>query len=257
MVNVICTCGNSKIVSLSGLRSGKTRSCGCYRLERIKNKNKTHGYSSTRFYNIFQGIKTRCENTNSAPFKEYGGRGILCEWMSFEDFKTDMYDSYNEHLTIDRIDVNGNYSKKNCRWVTKEDQNRNKRNTVWYEGKCITQYCKNNHISLPMVLARINKMGWSIKDAVEIKKKGIMYKGKTLKDYCKDNDISYSTVMGRVRKGVDLQDAIKKEPIIPRIMYKGVFLKDFCTVNNISYKRVHSKYKRGLSLEEAICVLSK
>lgn len=136
---------------------------------------KTHGEAKSRFYVIFSDIKARCENENCQNYKDYGGRGIVCEWPNFESFRDDMKEGYAETLTIERDDVNGNYCKSNCRWATMAEQGRNKRNTPRYNGVSLAQYCEENNINYSMVSARIYKLKWSINDAVNTPKKVKMF----------------------------------------------------------------------------------
>lgn len=92
-----------------------------------------NGLSKTRLFRIFQGMKTRCYNPNGKIYKYYGARGIrICDkWL--DDFKTFYYwainNGYTDNLTIDRIDVNGNYCPSNCRWITLSEQQTNKTNS--------------------------------------------------------------------------------------------------------------------------------
>ena len=127
-----CKCGNIKSVEVSKLTGKLVRSCGCRQYE---GNHKTHGKTDTRIYKIWCKMKARC-NTPSAPHYEYyGGIGIrVCdEWCnSFESFyKWAMDSGYNDSLSIDRIDPFGNYCPDNCRWATRLQQARNKRNTVY------------------------------------------------------------------------------------------------------------------------------
>ena len=154
-----CDCGNECIVRKDCLNRKDNRgvkSCGCLNNEkrkesgenilkkyRFKKKNNLPGELSHsnrkspyfRFYDIFCGMRDRCNNPNNVAYKYYGEKGIKVEWLSYEDFFNDMYESYIEHVklygeketTIDRIDSNKSYCKDNCKWATYKEQANNKR----------------------------------------------------------------------------------------------------------------------------------
>lgn len=83
----------------------------------------------------------RCNNPKALVYKSYGGRGIKVEWECFDDFYRDMVSTYKEGLSLERIDVNGNYSKKNCKWITKKEQYHNRQSTI---------IIKYNNIKVPL-----------------------------------------------------------------------------------------------------------
>ena len=133
-----CVCGNITKINGNNLKSGHTISCGC------KKGKTTHGKHDTRLYCIYYNMKQRCYNSKTKWFKNYGGRGItICqEWlddfMNFYNWAID--NGYKDNLTIDRIDVNGNYCPENCRWVDKITQANNTRNNRYetYNGETHT-----------------------------------------------------------------------------------------------------------------------
>lgn len=142
----ICSCWAKKFVHYFSLQSGQTKSCWCLQKDRAGDSNKTHGLSPKRIYKIRAGMKKRCYNSETKSFKNYGARWIrVCdEWLNdFEKFYEDMNPSYEAHAkeywekntTIDRIDVNWNYCKENCRRATKKEQVENKRKWKWKREK--------------------------------------------------------------------------------------------------------------------------
>jgi hypothetical protein len=132
MWSCICDCGKFVVCNTADLRRGKVVSCGCAR--------KRHGMSKTKFHNIWLSMRDRCNNPNGDFYYCYGGRGIGYDksWDVFENFYNDMYSSYDEGLSIERIDVNKGYSKENCKWIPLKLQARNTRksssNTVGIGG---------------------------------------------------------------------------------------------------------------------------
>jgi hypothetical protein len=102
---------------------------------------KSHGDTKTNFYSSWRGMHKRCYEVNSIVYPRYGGRGIVvCDrWHDYESFKEDMFSTYKKGLTLDRIDVNGNYEPSNCRWATRTEQARNRRNTILFTYKGITK----------------------------------------------------------------------------------------------------------------------
>lgn len=125
-----CDCGHEVVVQLSNLRTGHTRNCGCSNRAELGIK-ELHGYSGSRTHHSWRGMLERCRNPHHEAYRHYGGRGIkVCKrWRySFLNFLADMGER-PEGMTLDRKNVNGHYTKRNCRWATPVEQANNRRNS--------------------------------------------------------------------------------------------------------------------------------
>jgi hypothetical protein len=134
----ICDCGNRKLklVPTDQLKAGRVISCGCVHKENMRTigeRRKTHGQKGTKLYWVWSSMKGRCENINDKQYASYGGRGIrLCEeWHDFSIFhEWAVKNGYQNGLTIDRKDNDGHYEPGNCRWVSNQIQQNNKRSNI-------------------------------------------------------------------------------------------------------------------------------
>lgn len=135
-----CDCGNTKVCKAENLIRGKSKSCGCdFHENRVKQVTK-HGHTrmdgyASRTYRTWHSMKQRCQNSNTAQFYDYGGRGIkVCEeWNDFRNFLADMGEKPKDK-SLDRIDVDGDYEPGNCRWATASEQALNKRPRMTHQG---------------------------------------------------------------------------------------------------------------------------
>lgn len=131
-----CDCGKEFVMPASEFLKGKQKSCGCLRRKLIGDAQAKHRLSGHPIYHVWRSMKQRCLSPTAQAWKNYGGRGIrVCDrWLtSFENFWEDMHPGYRPGLSLDRIDVNGDYCPENCRWVTDKEQARNRRNTMFVE----------------------------------------------------------------------------------------------------------------------------
>ena len=157
----VCECGKTSVVRGGDLRNGKVLSCGCFKIE---NQTK-HGSHKEKLYRVWVSMKNRCECKTNKHYSIYGGKGVSVfkEWNDdFLCFKNWAYNNgYTEGLTIDRIDVNGNYEPLNCRWITNREQQYNKSTNVFIKieetTKTLTEWCKEYNVPISTARARIKR----------------------------------------------------------------------------------------------------
>ena len=170
----VCDCGKTTTVRSDALNTKKCiKSCGCIGIEKLKKMSTKHNCSKTRLYRIWDSIKQRCYRKTAINYYLYGGRGVkVCEeWLnSFESFRDWAFaNGYSEQLTIDRIDVNGNYEPTNCRWSSHKEQANNRRNnaliTYNNETHTMTEWGERLNIDPYNIYNRLQD-GWSVEKAL-------------------------------------------------------------------------------------------
>ena len=175
-----CSCENKTQIKVTrdSLKSGNTKSCSCLQTEiqkeRAIDRNTTHGYGNSRIYKTLKNMKRRCYNPKCEAYENYGKRGIkVCdEWLSSVEsfYNWAISNGYDDNLTIERIDVNGNYSPENCCWIPQSKQNLNRRNSI--------------NITIDNIT-------------------------KNLVDWAKEFNINQNTIKGRYQQGVPIEDLFK------------------------------------------------
>lgn len=170
-----CVCGKQTITFACHLSSGKTKSCGCMKGASISKSKTTHGLSYHPLRGVHRHMLDRCKLEKGEAFHNYGGRGItVCErWNNFLLFYEDMIDGYKPSMTLERINVNGNYQPSNCKWATRKEQGRNTRvnRIIVYKDEKVVLAELAERFGMPYnLLHRRLERGWSVDDAVNIKK---------------------------------------------------------------------------------------
>jgi hypothetical protein len=207
---------------------GNTRSCGCLQKEIARKKGAEslkHGLINSRLYRIWAHMKERCHNPMCADYKNYGGRGIMVcnEWEEFTPFyKWAMANGYKDNLTLERIEINGNYEPENCKWIPKAEQANNKRNNrlISYKGqqKTLAQWANILGLRYGLLHTRLS-CGWSVKRVFETPGpesglgniKTITYRGKSksIAQWARDLGIPYKVLYGRLYRGQSIEQIIK------------------------------------------------
>ncbi len=222
----VCDCGNTKLVRTDSLKCGAAQSCGCLKKEQDKinlpngQGRIKHGLSKERLYHIWIGMISRCENDLDSRYQSYGGRGIkVCdEWKDVETFNSwANSNGYQDKLTIDRIDVNGNYEPSNCRWATLKEQANNKRNSIFVEFKGNIQ---------------------------------------TLKEWSEEFNIPYGTLKTRISFGIEPPNLFETDNFIRKdntlLTYKGetLTMSKWADKLGIKLSTLSERYRRGLPPEK-------
>jgi len=174
---VRCDCGVERVVSAANLRRGCTQSCGCLNRDRtaeaIRKRCTRHGQAKlkrTGTYSTWNSMKNRCDNPRAQDYYLYGARGIsVCDrWRDFKNFYADMGEK-PAGLTIERIDINGDYEPSNVRWATRAEQTRNTRSnrnlTVNNLTLCVTDWAIKVGVRRNLIYQRLNA-GWEIERAI-------------------------------------------------------------------------------------------
>lgn len=219
-----CDCGNKNFIVTGGsLTGGSTKSCGCFKKEKQAESQMRHGMCGTKIYTTWKNMKSRCYNEKSSFYKDYGGRGIrICdEWLDKDNGFISFYNwsmevGYDENLSIDRINVNGNYEPTNCRWATVDEQSNNKRNNVYLiidgESKTVSQWAKDYNISRDAINRRIANGELLTKDILRPLDKS--NKSGVIGVYCEKVSGKWLSKININYKVINLGSYIKKEDAI-------------------------------------------
>ena len=169
-----CDCGNTKNIWSTALVSGNTKSCGCSRVDAVHRRKDYHGDKAERLYHIWGGMLVRCNPKCAHRSSAYSAKGIkVCdEWKDYRAFrKWALANGYRDDLTIDRIDVNGDYEPSNCRFATQKEQQNNRSNNhrITYNGetKTLAQWAEIVGINASAISKRIRR-GWAVDEALTV-----------------------------------------------------------------------------------------
>jgi hypothetical protein len=156
-----CECWKEKLIDAHSLKCWRTKSCWCMMWIRTRERMFKHWMRDTKVMKVRTSMKQRCNNPKNKYYYNYGWRGIRVLWKDFIDFWKDMWPTYKEWLTIDRIDNNWNYCKENCKWATRKEQSNNTRNNIKLEInwviKTLYEWCDKYKINYSTVTSRVER----------------------------------------------------------------------------------------------------
>lgn len=174
----LCDCGAVRNVEATSLKTGVSRSCGCFHRDRASESNTTHGMTKggkfSPEYRCWASMLTRCSNPNNKDWLLYGGRGItVCDrWHDFTAFFTDMGERPTPRHSIDRKDGDGNYEPDNCRWATPKEQARNwksRNRLLTFNGEThpLSEWAERFNLKDRIIRDRL-ETGWSVESSLTI-----------------------------------------------------------------------------------------
>ena len=249
-----CDCGKIQDCLINHLAKGKSISCMSCSAERRKKL----GYFNVTEYRTWNSMRQRCLNSNNDRYHQYGGRGItICkEWESFDVFLSDM-GKRPDGTSLDRIDVDGPYSKENCRWATPKEQMRNrrihkikpfvekepsniKRNNY---GFCVTELSEIVGIQHGTLRSRLNR-GWDVDKAISTP---VNVKSESVCAQARVNGLPEATVLCRVNRGWSLERALSTP-----VQEKDFTIGEKARARGLSVSIVSNRIRNGWSEERAL-----
>lgn len=264
----LCDCGNIFYISSSYIHNKSVVSCGCRRRE-VGRETGTHHMTNTRIYNEWCGIKRRCYCKSDPQYSNYGGRGIsMCrEWKNdfLQFYEWAMANSYDDSLSIDRIDVNGDYEPSNCRWTTQKIQANNTRTNVYveYNGERLTlhqvydKYSKNG-VSYGLFHVRYRTKGWDIDRALTEPPNGVKVTigGEThsIAKWADINGLKPGTIYARIEKGWSLEDAVSRPLRCILVEFNGEThsINEWAIITGLKAGTLYDRLRKGWSVEKTL-----
>ena len=170
-----CSCGNTTVVYYSSIKSGNTKSCGCYRKEASSRRKRTvHGNTGNPIFSRYKSMIDRCNNPENVNYINYGRRGIkVCEeWLKdFSVFESwALENGFDKKLSIERIDNDGGYSPENCKWANRSEQANNRRSNrnLTFKGRTQNLRAWANELGIKenTIRARLDNLGWSVEKSL-------------------------------------------------------------------------------------------